>query len=334
MKISQGKYRGIQACANSKGVIAAAAMDQRGSLRKALARARGGEFSDQELSEFKTLVSRILSPHASALLLDVEYGQSALEAKAPGVGVLLAYEKSGYDAQDIHRMPDLLPEWSVRRLVEAGANAIKVLLYYSPADPDRINRIKGAFLERVGAECQALDVPFFLEPIVYHPGIEENSLEFARLKPSYVARAMEEFSKERYGVDILKVEFPFQIQRVEGTQAFEGEAAYTRAQALEHLRVAASAAGKPFIYLSAGVSDQAFRESLELAGEAGVAFAGVLCGRATWQGGIPVYAKEGRKALEEWLKGPGVENITRLNEVLDRLATPWYRCAGGVEVAG
>ncbi|MCV5870332.1 tagatose-bisphosphate aldolase, partial [Escherichia coli] len=85
------------ACADEKGVIAAAAMDQRGSLRKAIAKARGAEVSDAELLEFKTAVTKILTPHASAILMDVEYGLPALEARAPGTGVLLAYEKSGYD---------------------------------------------------------------------------------------------------------------------------------------------------------------------------------------------------------------------------------------------
>lgn len=332
-KISKGKYQGIQACADERGIIAAAAMDQRGSLRKAIARARGGEVSDAELTEFKTAVTKILTPHASAILMDVEYGLPALTARAPGTGVLLAYEKSGYDTTSKGRLPDLLPEWSVRRLVEAGANAIKILLYYNPFDEQRINRVKHAFIERIGAECQALDVPFFLEPIAYDDNVgEEKSLEFAKVKPKYVAHYMEEFSQERYGVDVLKVELPFNIVYVEGTSAFKGGgAAYTRAQALEHLKAAAQAAGKPFIYLSAGVTDAVFRESLELAAEAGVPFSGVLCGRATWQDGIPVYATQGLQALEDWLSDRGVQNIESLNAVLAKGAKPWWNFYGGLE---
>ena len=60
---------------------------------------------------------------------------------------------------------------------------------------------------------------------------------------------------------------------------------------------AAKVATKPFIYLSAGVSNAEFTESLELAAESGVKFSGVLCGRATWKDGIPVYAKEGAAAF-------------------------------------
>ena len=59
------------------------------------------------------------------------------------------------------------------------------------------------------------------------------------------------------------------------------------------------------------------RENIELAIEVGVDFAGVLCGRATWKDGIPVYAKEGGKALEAWMLDRGVKNIQALNKVLE-----------------
>jgi tagatose 1,6-diphosphate aldolase len=246
--------------------------------------------------------------------------------------VLLAYEKSGYDTGSKGRLPDLLPEWSVRRLVEAGANAIKILLYYNPFDEAGINAVKHAFIERVGAECAALDVPFFLEPLAYDDSLgDEKGLEFARVKPKYVAKYMEEFSKDRYGVDVLKVELPINMAYTQGTAAFKGEAAYTRAEAIQHLKATAQAAGKPFIYLSAGVSDAVFRESLELAIEADVPFSGVLCGRATWQEGIPVYATQGLEALEEWLSDRGVRNIQMLNEVLARGAKPWWTHYGSLE---
>ena len=91
---------------------------------------------------------------------------------------------------------------------------------------------------------------------------------------------------------------------------------------MEHLRRAAAAAQKPFIYLSEGVSNKTFREGLELAAEARVRYSGVLCGRATWQDGVEIYAKAGMGAFEEWLKNVGAENIRRVNEQL-RTATSW-----------
>jgi tagatose 1,6-diphosphate aldolase len=123
-------------------------------------------------------------------------------------------------------------------------------------------------------------------------------------------------------VDILKVEVPVNMAFVAGTKACKGDAAYTRDQAKEYFLRAAAAAKKPFIYLSAGVSNDVFTETLELAAESGVKFSGVLCGRATWKDAIPIYAKQGVKALEDWLADQGVKNIENVNQRL-KAATPW-----------
>jgi len=330
VKMTKGKFDGINSCANDKGVIAAAAMDQRGSLEKAISKARGAPATPDDLVQFKTAVTRVLTRHATAILLDPEFGLEAARARAKGTGVLLAYEKTGYDTKDDSRLPDLLPEWSVKRLAQAGANVIKILLYYNPAHPERINTIKHAFIERIGAECAASDVPFFLEVICYNDAVgDAKSLEFARAKPGYVKAYMEEFSKPQYGVDVLKVEVPVNMTYVEGTRTFGGQKAYSREEAKQHFRDTAAVSKLPFIYLSAGVSDDVFRETLELAAEAGTPFSGVLCGRATWQDGIPVYASGGRDALTAWLEDRGVQNIEALNKILARGAKPWWDFYGG-----
>lgn len=331
MRMTRGKFEGINAVADNNGVIAAAAMDQRGSLQKAIAKAKGSDVDAAELGEFKAIVTEMLTPYASAILMDPEYGLEAIKRRAKNAGVLLAYEKTGYDATVKGRLPDLLPEWSVKRLVDAGADAIKILLYYDPDDTEQINTIKHAFIERIGAECRANDVPFFLEPICYSDEIgDDKSIEFARAKPSKVERYMAEFSKPEYGVDVLKVEVPVNVRYVEGSQAnTDGQVAYSREEAKEHFRKAAAVAKVPFIYLSAGVTDEIFRETLELAAEAGTPFAGVLCGRATWQDAIPEYGKGGADALRAWLSGRGVQNIQALNEVLAKGAKPWWDFYGG-----
>ena len=331
VKISKGKFDGINAVADKNGVIAALAIDQRGSLQKAIAKAKGAEATDAELSEFKVLVSELLTPYTSAILLDPEYGLEASKRRARDVGLLLAYEKTGYDVTARGRLPDLLPGWSVRRLVEAGADVIKILLYYDPDDDPGINTIKHAFIERVGAECRANDVPFFLEPICYGDEIgDEKSIAFAHVKPDKVTKYMREFSQPQYGVDVLKVEVPVNVRYVEGSLAnFDGQVAYSRQQAKAYFHQAASASRLPFIYLSAGVTDEVFRETLELAAETGTPFSGVLCGRATWLDGVPEYGKGGARALHAWLTDRGVQNILALNEVLAKGARPWWDFYGG-----
>jgi len=323
MKLTPGKLAGLKAVSNDRGVIAAAAMDQRGSLKKSLGKEKGGEVSDAQMEEFKSLVTEVLTPHASAILLDPEWGLPASKRRAKNAGLLLAYEKTGYDKTGPGRLGDLLDHWSARRLKEAGADCVKILLYYTPFDPKDVNDKKHAWVERIGDECRANDIPYFLEFVGYEEGADEKGFEYARKKPEIVIESMREFSKPRYGVDVLKVEVPVNMKFVEGSKVFAGQKAYTKKEAIDLFHKAANVATKPFIYLSAGVSNAEFTEALELAGESGVKFNGVLCGRATWKEGIPVYAKQGAEAFRKWLQSEGVKNINNVNDRL-KAATSWH----------
>ena len=195
MKLTPGKLAGLKKVSNERGVIAAAAMDQRGSLQKSLAKEKGGEVNDAMMEEFKSLVTEVLTPHATAILLDPEWGLPASKRRAKNAGLLLAYEKTGYDKTGPGRLPDLLDVWSARRLKEAGADCVKILLYYTPDDPKHVNEIKHAWVERIGDECRANDIPFFLEFVGYEEGADEKGLEYAKKKPHIVTESMREFSQ-------------------------------------------------------------------------------------------------------------------------------------------
>jgi tagatose 1,6-diphosphate aldolase len=331
MPLSAGKLKHMKALSNQEGIIAAAAMDQRGSLQKSIASAKGVDakaVTPEMMSEFKVAVSRVLTPYATAILLDPEFGLDAAKVRASNAGLLLAYEETGYDNSQPGRLPDLLPHVSVKRIVDWGADAVKILIYYTPFEDPGVNDIKHAFVERIGAECEFYQIPFFLEFVGYDPkGGNEKGLEFAKIKPQVVIGSMKEFTKPQYNVDVLKVEVPVNAEFVEGSAVYKGEKAYTRAEALAYYRQGAEVATKPFIYLSAGVSNAQFVESLSMAKEAGTDFSGVLCGRATWKEGMPIYATKGVKALEDWLSTEGVKNINAVNAAL-KGATPWTKKMG------
>ena len=331
MQLSNGKLRHLNALSTKDGIIAAAAMDQRGSLHKAIAAGKGVDpktVTPEMMAEFKGAVVRVLTPHASAILLDPEYSLGVMNQRAKGCGLLLAYELSGYDNTQPGRLPDLLPHVSAKRIAEWGANAVKILLYYTPFEDKNINDIKHAFIERIGAECESYEIPFFLEFVGYDPkGGDEKGFEFAKNKPAVVMGSMQEFTKPQYKVDVLKVEVPVNANYVEGSSVYKGQKAYSREEALRYFRQGAEVATKPFIYLSAGVSNAQFVESLNMATEAGTDYSGVLCGRATWKDGIPIYAKQGVKALEDWLSTEGVKNINAVNDAT-KSAKPWWVKAG------
>ncbi|AEJ24680.1 tagatose-bisphosphate aldolase [Streptococcus equi subsp. zooepidemicus] len=305
-----------------KGIISALAFDQRGALKRMMAAHQDTEPAPWQIEALKALVSEELTPYASSILLDPEYGLPATKMRDEKSGLLLAYEQTGYDTTTTSRLPDCLVDWSVKRLKEAGADAVKFLLYYDVDGDEYINQQKQAYIERIGSECQAEEIPFFLEVLTYDEAITDNqSVAFAKLKAHKVNEAMKVFSAERFGVDVLKVEVPVNMAYVEGFA--EGEVVYSKEEAMQAFRDQEAASHLPYIYLSAGVSASLFQETLVFAAEAGARFNGVLCGRATWSGAVAVYMSEGEEAARQWLRTEGFQNIDRLNQVLERTASPW-----------
>lgn len=304
------------------GIISALAFDQRGALKKMMAKFQTKEPTIEQIEELKTLVSEGLTQFSSSILLDPEFGLPASRIRNEQCGLLFAYEKTGYDTNSTSRLPDCLVEWSVKRLKEEGADAVKFLLYYDVDGDSYVNLQKQAYIERIGSECKAEGLPFFLEILSYDEKIEDNaSVEFAKIKPHKVNEAMKVFSKERFGVDVLKVEVPVNMNFVEGFG--EKEVIYTKEEAAEYFHQQASATHLPYIYLSAGVSAKLFQDTLVFAHESGAKFNGVLCGRATWAGVVPVYVEQGKEAARKWLRTFGRKNIEDLNTVLNQTVTPW-----------
>ncbi|AXZ22857.1 tagatose-bisphosphate aldolase [Staphylococcus warneri] len=319
---TQNKTAAISQLSNEQGVISALAFDQRGALKRMMAKYQTGEPTVEQIEQLKVLVAEELTQYASSILLDPEYGLPATEARNKNCGLLLAYEKTGYDVNAKGRLPDCLVEWSAKRLKEQGADAVKFLLYYDVDDEEQINIQKQAYIERIGSECVAEDIPFFLEVLSYDDNIADNgSVEFAKVKPRKVNEAMKLFSEPRFNVDVLKVEVPVIMKYVEGFA--DGEVIYTKEEAAQHFRDQEAATNLPYIYLSAGVSAELFQETLKFAHEAGAKFNGVLCGRATWAGAVQVYIEQGEAAAREWLRTTGFKNIDDLNKVLTKTATSW-----------
>jgi|SRR5215475_8799034 len=178
--MTEGKKKELQAVADARGVIAALAIDQRSAMQKLFAQAMGREpvaVPADKIVQVKEAVSRILTPHASAILLDLEYGLPAAK-KDKKAGLLLAYEQTGYAKRVPGRLPKLLEQWTVNRLVSAEADCVKVLRYYSSTSSAERNAQKHACAERVGAECADADVPFFLELVSYGEGMDDKGPQY------------------------------------------------------------------------------------------------------------------------------------------------------------
>lgn len=309
------KQKKLKRLCDKNGIIGALAIDQRGALRRML----GEDTPVEQLETFKVLVSKYLTKYASSILLDPELGWKAAEARDKNAGLLVAYEKTGYDKTVPGRYPDLVENVSVQRLKANGADAVKVLLYIDIDEARAVNDIKEAFIERIASECKAEDMPFFLELVSYDAKVTDEK-EYAKLKPRKVIEAMKLYSQERFGVDVLKVEVPVNMKYVEGFA--ENEVLYTKEEAAAFYKEQSDATSLPFIFLSAGVSAQLFQDTLRFAKESGSTFNGVLCGRATWAGATKAYQEGGEAATIKWLETIGKKNIVELDAVLQETATP------------
>lgn len=324
MVLTEQKRRYMEKLSDENGIISALAFDQRGALKRLMAQHQTDEPTVAQMEELKVLVSEELTPFASSMLLDPEYGLPATKVLHKDAGLLLAYEKTGYDTTSTKRLPDCLVDWSVKRLKEEGADAIKFLLYYDVDSDEATNRQKQVYIERIGSECTAEDIPFYLEILAYDEKIaDSSSAEYAKVKPRKVIEAMKVFSDDRFGIDVLKVEVPVNMNFVEGFG--QAEVVYTKEEAASYFKQQDEAAHLPYIYLSAGVSAKLFQDTLVFAKESGANFNGVLCGRATWAGSVKDYIEQGEGAAREWLRTTGFQNIDELNKVLKETATPWTK---------
>lgn len=200
MKLTPGKKRGLELISDDNHVVLATAMDQRGSLGKMIKSFNESISYEEGLSQFKEGVSEVLGNQSSSLLLDPEHGWSAASKLNEDVGLIMAYEKTGYDTTEQGRLPNLVDDYAVQDLAEKGASALKLLVYYDHNEEEKFNTIKKAFIKRVGDECKQNDLLFILEPVSYSAeGLGSKSAEFAKKKPAIVEYFMTEFSKEEVG---------------------------------------------------------------------------------------------------------------------------------------
>lgn len=325
MKLSLGKQRGLELISDENNIILATAMDQRGSLGKMIQLHNDFLTYEEGLIQFKEGISEVLGNQSSSLLLDPEYGWSAAQKLNPDIGLIMAYEKTGYDASEKGRLPNLVDDYAVQDLVKEGAHALKFLIYYDHKEEEQYNKIKKAYIKRIGDECKQNDLLFILEPVSYSAeGLSEKSPEFAKAKPEIIEYFMTEFSKEEYGVDLLKVEVPVSIYHIEGYSHYENyQPVFSKEEAGEHYKNCSDKSRLPFIYLSGGVTNEQFVDTLHFAKKANSEFCGILCGRATWKDGIETFAKDGKEAYYQWLETKGIENLNKVRVAVSETATPW-----------
>lgn len=302
--LSIGKARRMQKCATRDGKLVMFALDHRGNLQHALNPGNPQSVTYEQMTSFKREVTAAISPVASGILLDPQFGAAqaiSAGAIAPACGLLVAVEKTGYSGDPAARESQILPGWGVEKIARMGADGVKLLIYYHPEAANAAEQ--EALVAAVGEECRQYDMPFFLEPLSFalDPNVKKLASAEKRFVVAETARRMTPM-----GVDVLKAEFPINIA--------DEEDAMVWAEACQELSAASVC---PWIILSAGVSFEQFERQTAVACQNGAS--GVLVGRAVWAEAADLSGN----SRSSFLQTTAVKRMRRLTDVIERLGTPW-----------
>ncbi|MGB2962523.1 MAG: tagatose 1,6-diphosphate aldolase [Anaerolineales bacterium] len=306
--LSIGKRRGLTSTSTEQNVFSILAFDHRQSFVKMVNPGSKDPASYQEVVSAKLDVIKTLAPVASGVLLDPLYGafQAIARNELPAkTGLLVAVEKTGYSGKSTARSSTLLPDWGVPQIKKMGGDAVKLLIYYHP-EGGELTEKQDQLTTLVAQQCRDHDIAFFLEAVSYSidPNQNKNSIEFAKDRPSLIARLVRRLSSLE--PDILKIEFPVDSNHHQD-QTFWREACLSISDVSKC----------PWTVLSAGVDFEVFEDQVKIACQAGAS--GFIGGRAVWKEGIPLQSAERVK----WLRDVAHKRLTELNEIAEKYARPW-----------
>lgn len=301
--INFGKFRGMQRCASDHGAMAVLALDHRNNLRRALNPADPDSVTDQVMVNFKKDVTEALAPNSSAVLLDPEVGafQAIASGKLPGsVGLIVALEATGYAGDSAARESRILDSWSVQKIKRMGADAVKLLVYYHPDSP-QAHSIE-ELVHQVAEECEKEDIFFMLEPLTY-----SHKSGQGKLSGDEKIYAVTETARRlaQFGADILKVEFPVDIQMVPD-----------EADWVSGCSDLSAGIDIPWVLLSASVDYETYLRQVAAACQGGAS--GVAVGRAVWKEAADSHAHERR----QFLSGEASQRMQAITALVDQQAKP------------
>lgn len=300
-QLTPGRWRGLQTTSTRDHLFTILAFDQRGSYRRMLP-----ENSTYETAvQIKTEVVVALSPHASAVLLDQEYGLYPALHMAGSSGLLMSVEKTGYSGDSTYRRVEFINGWTAAKIKAMGASAVKLLAYYHPESGELAEEIEDVIAQVID-QCHRVDLPLFLEPLSYSLNAEvaKESAGFAETRPMVVRETARRLS--RLKPDVLKMEFPVDA-------AFNADRAMWRS-ACAALNAASEV---PWVLLSGGVDYDTFVDQTRTACEAGAS--GFLAGRAIWKEAVQLDTQ----ARQRFLTETAVPRIDQLAEITAKSARPW-----------
>ena len=286
----------LTALARPSGALAMVAVDQREALRGMFAAHQSTPVLDSQLTQFKVDVARELSPYASALLVDQEFGIDAIidqKVLKNSCGLIAAADllvgPPGGAATDTAIDPDVDPI----RMSDIGSVGLKFLiLWRNDESPD----MRAQLVEDFNKLCQISGLPSIVEIIVKPP--RDTTKRFNREEEIIIAAR----EAATWKPDLYKAEVPF-----------HGEGDLNLV--MKNADRISEAIGSPWVVLSNGVKQPFFADAVKACAMGGAS--GFLAGRAVWAD--IVSSPDIPKALRE-ISIPRLEQLT---EIVDTHAKPW-----------
>lgn len=282
----------LKEIARPSGGFAMLAVDQREAMRMMFSAAgMPGPIADRQLTDFKVSAAKILSPHASAVLVDRQFCYRQVvdqQAVAKSCAMIVAADEfipgNGIPVDSVAIDKSL----DVAALRRDGAKALKLLvLWRSDEDP----QLRLQMVHEFNQLCHSHGLLSIIEPVVRPP---RRGDKFDR------EQAIIDTAKELgdSGADLYKVEMPLFGK---GTQP---ELLFAAQRLNEHINM-------PWVILSSGVDEKLFPRAVRVAMQAGAS--GFLAGRAVWSTVV------GLPDTELMLRDISAPKLQRLGDIVDEM---------------
>lgn len=282
---------GLAALQRPSGAYAMLAVDQREAMRTMFAEHQTEPVTDEQVADFKVAATRILTPHASAVLVDRQFAFDRVVAEgavADGCGLIAAADAFSSAHGELVGHVEIDRDVVPARVKQQGAVALKLLVLYRP-DDGAAERV--AMVEEFVDTCRRHELVSIIEPVSRAP-LAGGDWDW----DAGVLAAARELGG--LGADLYKAEVPLRGQ---------GDHDEIRRRCAQITETVSS----PWVVLSSGVPQDVFPTAVRLACTEGAS--GFLAGRAVWASCI------GADDVERDLAESAVPRLQRLGELVDEV---------------
>ncbi|QXY83832.1 sulfofructosephosphate aldolase [Salmonella bongori] len=282
----------IKDITRASGGFAMLAVDQREAMRLMFAAAGAKTpVADSVLTDFKVNAAKILSPYASAILLDQQFCyRQAVEQNAVAKSCAMIVAADDFIPGNGIPVDSVVIDKKInaQAVKQDGAKALKLLVLWR-CDEDAQQRLD--MVKEFNDLCHSNGLLSIIEPVVRPP---RRGDKFDREQA--IINAAKELGDS--GADLYKVEMPLYGK---GTQSD----LLTASQRLNaHINM-------PWVILSSGVDEKLFPRAVQVAMTAGAS--GFLAGRAVWSSVV------GLPDTELMLRDVSAPKLQRLGEIVDEM---------------